>query len=389
MTVSHKKSKKSSHKGKKKGASTDSEGMNSGSSRSENSSAQSSSRRTNTQPEETKAAPEQPSKKAADEKNLALEGKSDSKSALKKKKKKTPQKTEKKKMEKAEDGIDGLNPESKKRLNSTSEEAATPLQALSPSLSSPCTEGPLTVAAREQSLTVAAKEQKGGVADSVQGLTNAPNEGSVSSTAAAIEGVQIQEGATATSSDAKGKLDGRPVFSETLRPSEGESDFVGVENKLILPKVSLNVLDVKPSDSASVQILARAKRKSRRLSSVVSKDEIVQTDDVAILSLEDCDVDALQARDYQAVDVKDLLEKTKKLQKQLQFWRTKNWAEKHTGQGHMMPPPTYSQFIKVDASPDMGMLCYYNSRTGTHVMKNVAELDTGMQQSIIKLVDGP
>ncbi|MCO5606368.1 hypothetical protein L7F22_060556 [Adiantum nelumboides] len=364
--------------------------MNSGSSRSENSSAQSSSRRTNTQPEETKAAPEQPSKKAADDKNLALEGKSDSKSALKNKKKKTPQKTEKKKVEKAEDGIDGLNPESKKRLNSTSEEAATPLQALSSSLSSPCTEGPITVAAKEHSFTVAVKEEKGGVADSVQGSTNVPNEGSVSSTAAAIEGVQIQEGATATSFDAKEKLlDGRPVFSEPLRPSKGESDFVGVENKLILPKVSLNVLDVKPSDSASIQILARAKRKSRRLSSVVSKDEVAQTDDVAILSLEDCDVDALQARDYQAVDVKDLLEKTKKLQKQLQFWRTKNWAEKHTGQGHMMPPPTYSQFIKVDASPDMGMLCCYNSRTGTHVMKNVAELDTGMQQSIIKLVDGP
>ncbi|KAI5055790.1 hypothetical protein GOP47_0029311 [Adiantum capillus-veneris] len=382
MTISHKKSKKSSHKGKKKGASTDSDGMNPGSSRSESSSAQSSSRRTNPQTEETKVALEQPSNKAADEKNPASGGKIDSKSASKTKKKKTSHKTEKKKGEKPEDGNDGVIAENKKRLKSTSEEASTPVQASSPSLSSVPEVPPLSVAA---------KEEKGSVPDSVKGSDNAPpNEGSVSNASTAIEGVQMQEGAKATSSDTKGQsVEGRPIFSEPSRSSKSESDFVSVENKLIIPKVSINVLDVKPSDSASVQVLPKAKRKSRRLAAEVSKDEIVQTDDVAILSLEDCDVEALQARDYQAVDVKDLLERMKKLQKQLQFWRTKNWAEKHTGQGHMIPLPTYNQFTKVDVAPDMGMLCYYNSRTGVHVMKNVADLDASMQQSIIHLVDGP
>lgn len=389
LTISHKKkkSKKSSHKGKKKGASSESDSMNTGSSRSESSSAQSSSRPTNSQAEDLSSGKdvEQPSNsKGVDEKNIEAGGKAESKSSLKTKKKNPSQKNEKKKGAKLEGKDDVANQENTKRPSPTSAEASTPPQASSPSASSPVAEAtPLNAAALEDRGQVFMSASPGII----------PNINNNASSERALSGAPVQEGAKPPSSDAEGQVvDVRPGSAELPRSSEGTRDLLGVQTTLTLPKISLtaqDVRDVKPSDSASLQILPKPKRKSRRMSSEVSKDEIVQTDDVAILSLEDCDVDTLRLREYQAADIKDLLENMKKMQKQLQFWRTKNWAEKHTGQGHMMPPPVYNQFIKVDASPDMGMMCYYNPRSGVHVMKNVSDLDTIMQQSIMNLFVGP
>ena len=82
----------------------------------------------------------------------------------------------------------------------------------------------------------------------------------------------------------------------------------------------------------------------------------------------------------------------KKLQKQVQFWRTKNWAEKHREHGRFTQAPVYSsvsQFTKLHTSPEMGLVFYYNPQTSTCAMKSVSDLDSSMQQAILGLTSEP
>ncbi|KAH7281272.1 hypothetical protein KP509_36G038700 [Ceratopteris richardii] len=390
MTIAHKKGK--SHKGKKKGTS-------SGSSPSESSSALSSSRPEATQADESIAAlsgSEQPPDRTPDEKSPV----SDRKSGNKKSKTKTPRNknkraeedTEKKTVSPTEQGSQKQTfsstsslPKKVEENNNSQNSGNEKRSSLTPNESGPgqssSSSGPTTIPEASHR-TMASSEgldegQKGTLTENILPTTSAAN-----------DPVQVKEALVDGSASRRDSIDGKAIVSNPSQSSKKEGDLIGTENRPVIPKVSLNVLDKRPSDSASAQILPKPKRKSRRFSTEASKDEAIQTDDVAILSLEDCDVDALQSREYQAIDVKELLERLKKMQKQLQFWRTKNWAEKHTGKGHTIPPPLHSQFVTVDASPDMGMLSYYNSRTGIHVTKNFSELDANTQEYIMHLVEG-
>ncbi|KAJ7562532.1 hypothetical protein O6H91_03G073100 [Diphasiastrum complanatum] len=126
-------------------------------------------------------------------------------------------------------------------------------------------------------------------------------------------------------------------------------------------------------------------------------NKAIQTDDVTILSLvehtrKEREIDFRARRRDDNVNNENLgqlYNELGRMTKQLQFWRGHNWAEKH--QAHPVPTPIsiLNQAGAEIYTDDIGLVFYYNPRTGFHTMISSKDLEDGFKFFIQPLVKPP